>query len=350
MTLPSLLTTINNKIKNHQVEVFTRKFSTGTDLLNIDNGIGPYYNSDTPSYEFAQALSKHLKIVTICHSGEDMKNCFPNEVHVGDDTVDITKITSGENLGLNKDDYTDVAGIVLGTGTPMLLSWNKNCPVSDPDVVATKGNSNQTSAPTYSCVKGFIDVNGFRGPNRISSNIKRLDDVIGFNGTSSLAESTSMPCLFELSNGKCLMAPPNAYKPATIEECKKMADDGYGNNKSKCATNEDYWAGAVRACGGVSKVMDASAFDQLAKEIYGVNLSCASEDWQNVSVNKDTLIAVLSNYGISALSNGYAYLFLQEEGPDVYNQPSAGMGPKTVYCEMTNRDDSGMQVLCVGDK
>ena len=63
LTLPTLITTISNKVKDNQIAVFERKFNKGTDLLNINNGIGPYYQSTS---EFVNALSKHLKIVTVC--------------------------------------------------------------------------------------------------------------------------------------------------------------------------------------------------------------------------------------------------------------------------------------------
>ena len=352
LTLPSLLTTINNKVKNHQVEVFTRKFAKGTDLLNIENGIGPYYNSSTPSYEFAQALSKHLKIVTICHSGNDMKNCFPDTVKVGDETVDITKITSGENFGLDKENYTDVAGIVLGDGTPMILSWNKNCPVSDPDVVASKGNSNQSASLTYSCVKGFYDLNGFRGPNRISNNIKRLDDVIGFNGTSALSETHAMPCLFELSNGKCLTAPPNEYTSMSESDCMAQKST---LGLSYC-TDNDYYAGAARACGGRDKIASPSDLEQLGKELYGDSFRLQTTSYsENLYVDNETWSAFGIRFGLTTYPKTY-YFWTSDEGAGypaevVFWQDdnlSTLWPSSSLYIDDTRTNDG--DVLCVGDK
>ena len=358
LTLPSLLTTINNKVKNHQVEVFTRKFAKGTDLLNIENGIGPYYNSSTPSYEFAQALSKHLKIVTICHSGNDMKNCFPDTVKVGDETVDITKITSGENFGLDKENYTDVAGIVLGDGTPMILSWNKNCPVSDPDVVASKGNSNQSASLTYSCVKGFYDLNGFRGPNRISNNIKRLDDVIGFNGTSALSEGAG-GCLFELASGKCLIAPPNEYVIMQYEECMEHKNE---LGLEYCAEGGDEYAGAARACGGTDKIATLEDLIPFAQSLYGDSfINFHQPNGKRGTTSVESIIAAANAYGLTTHSSGkftYIALWYNEgyESEDDDGISSADIyfyGPSGYQLSGSwrgNDDSIYHDVLCVGDK
>ena len=54
LTLPTLLTTIGEKVKENQVKVFEKKLRKGTDLLNVDNGIGPYYSGDHPTLDFVQ--------------------------------------------------------------------------------------------------------------------------------------------------------------------------------------------------------------------------------------------------------------------------------------------------------
>ncbi|MBP3821281.1 hypothetical protein J6G99_06525 [bacterium] len=274
-----------------------------------------------------------------------MKNCFPDTVKVGDETVDITKITSGENFGLDKENYTDVAGIVLGDGTPMILSWNKNCPVSDPDVVASKGNSNQSASLTYSCVKGFYDLNGFRGPNRISNNIKRLDDVIGFNGTSALSETHAMPCLFELSNGKCLTAPPNEYTSMSESDCMAQKST---LGLSYCNDN-DYYAGAARACGGRDKIASASDLEQLGKEIYGNNFTFGAP----VSVSNDVIHSIAVKYEVydDTSDSGFLYFFTNVDNNDDWVGDvmfSTSAANSTTTGRSVSQDTNN--VICVGDK
>ena len=186
LTLPTLLTKINDTVTKNKIAVFERKLSKGTDLLNIEYGIGPYYDGEDNSgkdigvsYEFAQALSKHLKIVTICDK-DHLTDCLPYSKIKSDDYDDVlvNDIKSGGDLHVNTDDYVDTAGIVLGDGTPMILSWNKNCPVSDPDAVEYNGVKEDARSKTTSCIKGIVDLNGTKGPNKFGK------DVIGFNGAN----------------------------------------------------------------------------------------------------------------------------------------------------------------------
>ncbi|MBP3821128.1 hypothetical protein J6G99_05735 [bacterium] len=139
----------------------------------------------------------------------------------------------------------------------MIFSWNKNCPLSDPDVV-----SNNTDGNTYDCMKGIVDLNGFRGPNKVNK------DIIKFGANGVIANGKGDGCLFKTSKNKCLILPPNEFKPATKEECIAMANSGYGNNKNYCGLSTDYWAGAVRACGGKSKMASVSDLQELSNDIY----------------------------------------------------------------------------------
>ena len=58
--------------------------------------------------------------------------------------------------------------MVLADGTPMLLTWNANCPVSDPDKVeysSADWKNFSSNSDTTACIKGIIDINGPKGPN-----------------------------------------------------------------------------------------------------------------------------------------------------------------------------------------
>ena len=56
--------------------------------------------------------------------------------------------------------------------------------------------------------------------------------------------------------------------PLTKAECEEIADQGYGNNKAYCNYNDDYWAGAVKACGGVQNMPTQAQLTALAEYIY----------------------------------------------------------------------------------
>ncbi|MBP3820570.1 type II secretion system protein [bacterium] len=347
MTLPALMTKINDTVKGHQMSVFTRKFAKGTDLLNIENGIGPYYGS---TREFVEALSKHLKIVTICDSGDDMKNCLHyDKIQTNGEDVKVSLITKGKDFGLNESDYPDVAGIVLADGTPMILSWNVNCPVSDPDVVS---NEKVAESYTYSCVKGFVDLNGNKGPNKLSTT-EKIHDITGFNGTSVLKDECVMKITSGNNKGKCLITPPNEYKKMSYNECKQVRtqynipvcmwmEGGYYSE-----TPSDAYAGVVRACGGPSKLPSREDLYNLATLLY--RRTVPQGDGYKVVLNvsiADTSRALL---GISNVGNGY-FILSGELNPandrEVYVRSySNGTTNSGYYGRSTN---PGV-VLCVSD-
>ena len=336
LTLPTLITTIGNKVKNNQITVITRKIQKGTDLLNIDNGIGPYYGN---TREFLTRLSEHMKISTICDSGDDMKNCFPSVVQTSEGEVDITKIKDGKSLGLSKDNYPDVAGVILADGTQMLVSWNKNCPISDPDTV-----SNDTQGNTYECLSGIIDLNGFKSPNKIASfsrengKLTQISDIIPFNHASGLSEG-GMPCLFNITSGenagKCLTAPPNEYKPMSYNDCmanKSALGLDYCYGKNRPTEEKDYYAGAARACGGKSKIADQAALTQLAQKIYGPSYTISASGRTSISpaISADVILGAINNFGLNNVgtdSQPLVYLYSSES---TFSSSESQIEPDTI--------------------
>ncbi|MBP3821642.1 hypothetical protein J6G99_08385 [bacterium] len=246
LTLPTLLTKINDTVTKNKIAVFERKLSKGTDLLNIEYGIGPYYNGANPSYEFAQALSKHLKIVTICDKN-NLKKCLPyDKIQTDVKPLNVSDLKTGKDISLNEDNYIDTAGIVLGDGTPMIFSWNKNCPVSDPDAVKYNGVKENARSETTNCISGFYDLNGSKGPNRYGK------DIIGFNGVN----------LGWLEFAGLKITKPEKPTPLYRDdyctnnngtwEVKSDYKTKYGI-KNCCTSNNcisygDYWAGAMVKC------------------------------------------------------------------------------------------------------
>lgn len=242
LLIPNLIKTIDNKIKERKIGVFIEKFSKSTDMLNIDNGIGPYYST---TMEFVEALSKHLKIVKIC-SSENLRECIPydsfsnkkNRV-INTSNLDLRNITVAINSSTK--DYAETVAIVLADGTPVILAFDKNCPVGNPNESGTKAS--------MGCIAGLYDINGSSKPNIIG------EDIIGINNV----------CTIDLGSF-CLSTPFNA-KPMTLSECQTELDGGSLGIKY-CGYANDYWAGAVRACGGVSNLPTLAQLQTLSSKLY----------------------------------------------------------------------------------
>ncbi|MBP3821320.1 hypothetical protein J6G99_06745 [bacterium] len=73
--------------------------------------------------------------------------------------------------------------------------------------------SNNTDGNTYDCMKGIVNLNGFRGPNKVNK------DIIKFGANGVIANGKGDGCLFKTSKNKCLISPPNEYKLMSNSEC-----------------------------------------------------------------------------------------------------------------------------------
>ncbi len=62
--------------------------------------------------------------------------------------------------------------------------------------------------------------------------------------------------------------PGTGYSPLTKEQCEEQKGD---LGIAACNYNNDYWAGAVKACGGISNMPSQDQLTQLAKYVYNTD-------------------------------------------------------------------------------
>ena len=256
MTLPTLNQAINNKVRTEQVRTVKYKFTKATEKMNSLGLIGPYASTDA----FVDELQKHLKIMKRCDSSH-LRECWPyDEVDLGNGkTWDISKTKTGGNLKMgngDKSDYSsDNVGIVTADGTPMILSYNKKCEALDPVKQYTWSTSDgkPITNATAGCVAAVFEINGGAKPNKYG------DDVQSFN-----AGGLGSSCAVEIG-GLCFTAP---FKPTpmTKAECEAQKST-LGINE--CYLDNDYWAGAVKACKDQGKKLPTGAqLAELASQMY----------------------------------------------------------------------------------
>ncbi len=264
LTLPALLTNIQSKVRAERSRSVQYKFSLATEKMARLNLIGPYDSTDA----FVDELQKHLKISKRCNAS-NLRGCWPYDtVDLGNGkTWDISKTKTGRQFGMNNDDnndYTsDNVGIVTADGTPMILSYNKKCKAIDSleKLSWTTTDNKPLTNPSASCVAAVYEINGTGKPNKLSN------DVVLFN-----ANKLGNACAIEL-NGKCFGA-PFTPKPLTEAECE--AEKGNLGIQG-CYYDDDYWAGAVKQCGGVSKMPTMDDLAKLASQLYKGNPSIGAK-------------------------------------------------------------------------
>ena len=331
MTLPALLTNIQSKVRAERSRSVQYKFSLATEKMARLNLIGPYDSTDA----FVDELQKHLKISKRCNAS-NLRGCWPYDtVDLGNGkTWDISKTKTGKQLGMNTDDnndYTsDNVGIVTADGTPMILSYNKKCKAIDSleKLSWTTTDNKPLTNPSASCVAAVYEINGTGKPNKLSN------DVVLFN-----ANKLGSGCAFEV--GSTCYTAVFTPKPLTYDECMAQKDDL--GIKECCPDDmcygEDYWAGAVKQCGGVSKMPTMDDLAKLASQLYKGNPSIGAMQDYDGQWDQDAATAL-------GFTSPNFYLWSSEEyGSDsVYNRNFYSTGS---YWNDDYRYTSGLQAVCI---
>ena len=266
LTMPVLLSNVQDRVKQKRVENIKQKLSKVTDKMAVQSGLIGY--GDTMS--FVQEMSKHMKLAKICDNNH-ISDCWPTEeVTLNDEgkTWEISKTKNAKTLKIPKDfqpNYADTVGIVTADGTAMILSYDKTCDfdVDKTGLVYSKGSALSNS---MGCLSGVFDWNGGKNPNKLGEDILTIGKATGL-GTECAIEA----------GGKCFTA---AFTPTplTKAECESEKDKlGIKECCQEC-DGEDYWAGAVKQCGGVSKMPTQADLTELAKVLYNTS-SINSSDW-----------------------------------------------------------------------
>ena len=135
LTLPTLISNVNDKVVARQIQVIQRKINQGTEGMQVRGALLENYGSTSA---FIDELSKDMKIISKCDS-EHLTDCWPYEKitvkqPVGEEKdIPILSHVNGTEAFQMTGNWGEVMGIIFGNGTPMLLSYNKNCPAIDPD-------------------------------------------------------------------------------------------------------------------------------------------------------------------------------------------------------------------------
>ena len=249
LTMPTLLKNVAERENSETQANIAQKITKSMDLMRADGGLERTYASTD---DFVDELSKYLKISTRCDASH-IANCWPTKTVTTSDgeTYDVSKAKTGKNLNL-KDNKSDNVGLILADGSSLILTYNPNAGIiGDGDTVTpsfadlpigfgrTKKFAYTTSVTAP--IDFVMDVNGFKGPNSETRNGKQYD-IRSFK----VAKFSKGCAGFEVSGVGCVYVLPS-YSPikAGSEEMDKW-DPKW--NTSKYAGNDNYWAGAKKAC------------------------------------------------------------------------------------------------------
>ncbi len=325
--MPALITNIQDRIQAKRIENINQKLSKVTDKMAVQSGLTGY---DT-TMAFVQEMSKHMKIAKICDNAH-LAECWPTqEVTLNDEgkTWEISKTKNAKTLKIStkSGDWADTVGIVTGDGTGMILSYNKKCEFSVDDKGFSYSDSKSNS---LSCLAGVFDWNGSSKPNKLGKDVTMLAPASGLGSN----------CAIE-AGGKCFTA---AFTPTplTEAECEAEKDKlGIGS----CYYDDDYWAGAVKQCGGVSKMPTADDLAELAKVVYNTSSINSSGYTGNLTLDASKA----SSMGFSLSRSGAFTVWSGEERNSVYVYSRVFALSDTYWVNCGLRSGSGTQAVCLGD-
>ena len=190
LTLPNLISKINDKVAQNQASVFTAKLIKG---LNLTKSQGDLNNTYSSTYDFLEnGLGKNLKFAKICDS-ESIRDCIPYDKikylkkDDSEDFVYVKDLKTASKLRLGAG-FEDLASFVLADGTFAIVSYNKNCIVDD----------GEADTNISSCLAGIYDINGSRKPNRFGTVIK--DDKTVYTGDLRSFNGATLGCVAKIGN------------------------------------------------------------------------------------------------------------------------------------------------------
>ncbi len=320
MTIPTLIQNYQERSWNTASLVFQRKLGDALTIMNSQGTLAGYSSTD----DFVAELARHMKISKICQN-DDLTSCFPDKVIWGDEEVDMTKVKTVKNFGRDDWENTNLIGAMFADGTAGLIAYNKDCK-QDPYSNRVITISKETGIGT-DCLAVLYDTTGFKTPNT------NLKDLRGLNVLSLAGNS----CAFEI-NGTCFTA-PFTPAPLTMAECEKLKDN---LGIKRCDIDDDYWAGAVKACGGVSKMPTAAQLADIANYVY--NTSGISGNKSGLKLDYDKV----AELGFTA-SQGSDFSVWSNEEYNIDLSYGRYFYQTCTYWNAGSRGGSIPQAVCLGD-
>ena len=253
-----------------------------------------------------------------------MSKCFESSILTADgQEIDAANLKTSAQLA--KEDWgTETVGVQFANGINAIIAYN---PKSDQQPF-----NNQFSA-TEASIAILYDVSGHKNPNTLGKDVNQNANV------------RDLGCMInpDLVGGMCIskmLAPDTGYSPMTLEECNQAVSDNKLGIRY-CQYDSDYWAGAVRACGGVNNIPEHSQLMELAKYLY--NTDTINTNTYDLSLDTAKAAQFLSTSPNTSISFS---IWVQTEysGSTVLNW---SFGSVSTHWASSNRDNLRRLAVCV---
>ena len=316
MTIPTLVQNHNTKAWNTATNVFNRKLEEALKIMNSQATLAGHVNTK----DFVVELSRHFKTNKICDN-EELLDCFSDVVWWGGgDTepkeVQMDKIKLSMHFG-QISWGTELIGTQFANGTSALIAYNPNC-TQDP-------YSNQITGDD--CLAILYDTSGNKNPNTKGKDLQGNGNVTKLSG-----------CAFEIEN-TCYSTIPFKAAPLSKTECESLKSS---HGIKSCLLDNDYWAGAVKACGGVDKLPTKQHLAQLANYLYNTTNITSGEHITDLTLDTDKA----KSLGFTLNSSNSFFIWADYEYSGRYAYIQYFYPTYTMYDE-PSRTSSSYQTICL---
>ena len=289
--------------------------------MNVDGVMTGHDSTE----DFMNTFKNYMKVIKTCDNNEINKCYSPKIVQTGSDSepieVESSDLKTAENLG--NDWKTNTMSFVVADGTTVIMAYNPNCPYADP--IEDQGSQ-------VSCMAYMVDVNGKKGPNKVTKDIELIGQISLSNCDNPIGD----------------MCFSTDFQPTAIDTCSDTTWDEHGTDNYYCSTN--YWAGAKKACSDMRMNLPTRAqLAQLASELY-VNSSDGSA--VTIGANEDkTGLKVKDEYkDNSPLTLGYFYWSSEEYAANgAYNQYFDSSNTYGLDAHWGYKTSSSRRTMCVSN-
>ncbi|MCM1339795.1 MAG: type II secretion system GspH family protein, partial [Muribaculaceae bacterium] len=186
MTIPTLVTKINERVANHQFRVAYSKINQALRLvMSSEDETLPacYYGNNfhssgnaTQCYDFFEKLTQQMKVVQVCKGNAYADGCIPKYKGVDDISLERNPNTDLEYLNRNCGGYA----------TNRILNASYAYVLIDGTILFTYGAAN---TPLFA-----IDINGKTGPNRWGYDLFGLGLLEQLSGAVSIYGPAASSC------------------------------------------------------------------------------------------------------------------------------------------------------------
>ena len=323
LTIPGLIKNYNEKAWSTAKSVFEKRLEVATRQMNTEEKLAGYSNT----MDFVNELKKYIKITKVCDNSE-LTKCFEKHViwNEEDKPIDISTVTESSGFGL--DWHTETVGVQFANGINAIIVYNPK---------TTQEPFNNQFSATNNSMAILYDVSANKTPNTNGKDIGQINVL-------ELANNNG--CLFpEKDLGFCIsrvLSSDTGYRAMSPSECSQAVSEGK-LGITNCYVSNDYWAGAVKACGGTSKMTNQTHLAQLGKYLYGQTVSASGAT--SATLNREKASKLLS--AASATFQDPFHVWSSSGPTNVSADTRRFYTNRTFYGNYGSRGNWGALAVCV---